>query len=149
MSNNMNNSILDAYASLRRELSLIFASQLKSTEFGHKQMVILYRLVQSPTSMSDLADFIQSDPAATTRAVAALEKVGYVKRVRDESDNRKTIIELTRNGQAKAAKASELRKVIGSMVNETLNPKERVLFAELLNKVANGLQQKTAQAQKE
>jgi DNA-binding MarR family transcriptional regulator len=145
----MNNSILDAYASLRRELSLIFASQLKSTEFGHKQMVILYRLVQSPTSMSDLADFTQSDPAATTRAVAALEKVGYVKRVRDENDHRKTIIELTRNGQSKAAKASALRKVIGSMVNETLNPKERVLFAELLNKVANGLQQKTAQAQKD
>ena len=76
-------SILDAYSSLRRELSLIFASHLKSSECGYKQTVILYCLKKTPTSMSELSALCQSDPAATTRTVAALEKAGYVKRVQD------------------------------------------------------------------
>jgi DNA-binding MarR family transcriptional regulator len=140
------NTILDAYSSLRRELSLIFAAQLKDSECGYKQTLILYQLSRAPhskpISMSDLATFSQSDPAATTRTVAALEKFGFVKRVQDETDNRKTLVELTKAGQRKAVHASEARKKIAVMVNETLSVKEREIFADLLGKVANGLKEK-------
>jgi DNA-binding MarR family transcriptional regulator len=138
-------TILDAFATLRRELSLILAAQLKSTDFGHKQMVILYRLIQSPTSMGELATYCQSDPAATTRTVAALERSGFVKRVGDANDNRRSIIELTKKGKIKAAKANDIRREIGTRINQTLTADELVLMGELFNKIIKGLQDQKTQ----
>jgi DNA-binding MarR family transcriptional regulator len=138
-------AILDAYSSLRRELSLILAPLLRSSDLGHKQMLILYRLIQSPTSMSELASYCQSDPAATTRTVAALERAGLVKRASDDRDSRKSIIELTKKGRGNAAKAEDYRKVVGAMVNKTLTPEEQAMFIRLTNKVVKGLQDQKIQ----
>lgn len=135
-------TILDAYSSLRRELSLILASQLKSQDFGHKQIVILYRLTQSPLSMSELACYCHSDPAATSRTVAALQKAGLVRRIADSKDSRKHIIELTKKGKNRATEAINIRSLIAAKLNNTLSPKEQISFTKLLNKVVQGLQTK-------
>jgi DNA-binding MarR family transcriptional regulator len=138
-----NTSILDAYASLRRELSLILASRLKNSKFGHKQMMILYRLMRSPTSMGELAAFCQSDPAATSRMVAGLEKVGFVKRSGDGKDSRRFIAKLTARGERHAAEANDIRNSIARMVEQTLDPEEQLQFMKLLNKVVSGLRETT------
>lgn len=121
------------------------APLLRSSDLGHKQMLILYRLIQSPTSMSELASYCQSDPAATTRTVAALERAGLVKRASDDRDSRKSIIELTKKGRGNAAKAEDYRKVVGAMVNKTLTPEEQAMFIRLTNKVVKGLQDQKIQ----
>lgn len=138
-----NTSVLDAYGSLRRELSLILASQLKGAEFGHKQMTILYRLMLSPTSMGELASFSQSDPGSTTRMVTSLEKAGFVKRLGDELDSRRSIVKLTEKGRRHAVVADEIRNKISQMIEQTLKPEEQLQFVNLLNKVATGLREAT------
>ena len=131
--------LLEAYAKLRREVSLIGAVLLKATDMGQKQMQILYRLTQSHCTMGELADFAQSDKASTTRTVESLASDGLVRRVEDKTDRRKCVIQLTTKGERRAAKAHEIRYFIGERLNKTLNPDEREVLTELLGKVAAGL----------
>ena len=138
-------AILDAFSSFRREVGLILAPLLKSSDLGPKQMLILYRLIQSPASMSELASYCQSDPAATTRTVAALERAGLVKRVGDAKDSRKSIIELTKKGKANASIAEDFRKVVGAQVNKTLTLEEQATLVRLLKKAVQGLQDQKAE----
>jgi DNA-binding MarR family transcriptional regulator len=132
--------ILDSFSFLRREISLIFAGELKAAALGHQQALILYRLTESPCTMSELAAHTQSDPAATTRTVAALEKTGLVKRSSDPKDARKTIVQVAAKGRAQAERAFKARNRIGDLINETLSAEERADFCRLLEKVAEGLQ---------
>jgi DNA-binding MarR family transcriptional regulator len=131
--------LLEAYAKLRREISLVGSVQLKAVEMGQKQMLALYRLSQSPCSMSELADFAQSDKASTTRTVESLVADGIVRRLNDKSDRRRCVIELTAKGAKRAAKAHEVRDYIGERLNAALNASERDQLTELLSKVAASL----------
>jgi DNA-binding MarR family transcriptional regulator len=133
--------VLEAYSMLRREVSLISAAKLKALDFGHKQMMILFRLTQSPAGMTELADFSQSDKASISRAVDSLEAAGWVKRTVPGEDRRKSVIELTSKGKLKAAKADEIRQHIGEQINQTLNAQEQKELSRLLNKVSSGLQE--------
>jgi DNA-binding MarR family transcriptional regulator len=131
--------LLEAYAKLRREVSLIGSAQLKASEMGQKQMQILYRLSQAPCTMSELAEFAQSDKASTTRTVELLVADGLVRRLDDKNDRRKCVVQLTPKGEKRATKAHEVRDYIGERLNGTLSMSERGQLTELLNKVAAGL----------
>jgi len=131
--------LLEAYAKLRREVSLIGAVLLKESDMGQKQMQILYRLTQSACTMSELADFAQSDKASTTRTVDSLAGDGLVRRLEDKGDRRKCVIELTAKGEKRAQKALEVREFIGEKLNKTLTATERETLTDLLGKVAAGL----------
>lgn len=102
-------------------------------------MMVLFRLIESPASMGELSEFCQSDPAATTRTVASLEKAGLVKRVEDGEDCRRFIIHLTPKGRKRAAIADVIRLRLSEMVNKTLTTEEQIRFVKLLNKVVAGL----------
>jgi DNA-binding MarR family transcriptional regulator len=132
--------VLDAYAALRREIALLSAAELKSSDYGPKQLSVLYRLTISPATMGELSLFMASDKAATTRVVAALEDSGWVKRVGHETDKRVTIIHLTAKGQTLAKSTLVVRTAIGERINRTLTGSERKELAKLLNKVVVGLQ---------
>jgi DNA-binding MarR family transcriptional regulator len=131
--------LLEAYVKLRREVSLIGAVKLKESEMGQKQMQILYRLTEAPRTMSELADFTQSDKASTTRTVDSLAKEGLVRRLEDKTDRRKCVIALTAKGERRAEKAQEIREYIGERLNKMLSAGERETLTELLNKAAAGL----------
>lgn len=132
--------ILDAHTILRRELSLSWAAELRDFSFGAKQMGILFRLAQSNCSMRELSEFSQSDPAATSRTVASLEKAGLVIRKGDAKDSRKSIIELTAKGRKPAILALKIRDIIGKQVNASLSLNEQKELANLLRKAAAGIQ---------
>ncbi|MBX3022932.1 MAG: MarR family transcriptional regulator [Bdellovibrionales bacterium] len=137
-------SVLEAYARLRREVGLIGAAKLKAMDLGQKQMMILYRLSQSPCTMGELAAYSQSDKASVTRTVEALAKAGWIERHDDGGDRRKRVIRLTRKGCNKARKARDVRTYIGMQLEETLTHHEREQLAELMDKVVDGLLKKRA-----
>ena len=132
--------VLEAYSTLRREVSLISATRLKALAFGLKQMQILYRLTLSAAAMGELAEYTRSDKASITRAVSSMEKSGWVRRLDVKGDRRKIVIELTAKGRGKADKALDLRHYIGQRLNETITPAEQKELSKLLRKVADGLQ---------
>ena len=131
--------LLESYVKLRREITLIGSMLLKAANMGQTQMQILFRLSQSACSMSELADFSQSDKASTTRTVEALATDGLVRRLEDKDDRRKCVIELTAKGVKRAEKALEVRQFIAEKLNKTLTSSERDQLTELLGKVAAGL----------
>jgi DNA-binding MarR family transcriptional regulator len=132
--------VLEAYTSLRRELNLVLAHELKNAEFGQKQMMILFKLRKEPASMGEIAEYSLSDKAAVTRAVASLEKAGLVRRAASPEDQRKSIVELTAKGRSKAHEAERVRSVISKCINDTISVKERGQLAMLLQKVVAQLQ---------
>lgn len=131
--------VLESYISLRREVNLALGERLKSTEFGHKQMLILYYLSLGSISMRELADFTLSDPAAISRAVASLESDGWVVRKACPEDQRKVMVSLTGKGRARSKEAQEVREDIANLVDQTLTAKEREQIASLMKKVVAGL----------
>lgn len=131
--------VLDAFSFLRREIGRISSSEMKALDLGPKQMHLLYRLSLSTATMGELADYTLSDKASTTRAVAALESAGLVRRTSREDDRRVIVIELTAKGKQKAGKAVHLRNQIGERVEGTLTNAEKKTLAALLEKAAHGL----------
>ena len=134
--------VLENYISLRREINLVLGNKLKDTEFGQKQMLILYYLSLGSITMRELADYTLSDPAAISRAVASLEKDGVLVRKASPDDQRKVIVTLTAKGKNKAKEADKVRQAIGDMVDETLTIRERVQISHLIKKVIKGLRSK-------
>src|SRR4051812_39799967 len=114
---NSDTAILDAFAKLRRDLNLVRAEALKAKDYGAVQMAILYRLSLSPATMGELSDYALIDKGAMTRAIAALEQSGLVRRKSDEADRRISIVELTSRGKSKASDAVAIRESISAKVN--------------------------------
>ena len=136
--------VLENYISLRREVNLVLGNKLKDTEFGQKQMLILYYLSHGPITMRELADYTLSDPAAISRAVASLEKDGVLVRKASPDDQRKVIVTLTAKGRQKSKEAEKVRMAIGDMVDDTLTVRERAQITHLLQKVVKGLRSKSS-----
>lgn len=142
------NSVMDMFSSLRRELHLIMGQELKNSEFGHKQMSILYHLGgRGELSMGELALLTLSDKATVTRAVDALEKCGLVKRASDAKDSRKTVLKLTAKGKTHAGRAQKLRDVLAQKMDACLSPNEQKQLTDLLAKVVNGLKDRRAESE--
>jgi DNA-binding MarR family transcriptional regulator len=131
--------VLESYISLRREVNLALGERLKSTDFGHKQMLILYYLSLGSITMRELADFTLSDPAAISRAVASLESDGWVVRKASPDDQRKVMVSLTGKGRARSKEAQAVREDIAALVDQTLTAKERDQISFLMKKVVLGL----------
>jgi DNA-binding MarR family transcriptional regulator len=129
--------LLDAFARFRREIGLLRASMLAESGLGQLQATILYRLTQSNASMSELADYTLSDPAAITRAIATMKKSGWVERSANPNDSRSSIVTLTARGRAKAAIAKKVRERLSLQVQDSLTAKERTELARLLEKAAS------------
>lgn len=133
------NRILDRYSMLRRELALARAAELGEKDFGHMQMVILYRLTLSPATMGEIAEYTLADKASATRAVASLEKAGLIARKTAAADRRVTMVGLTKKGRKQAADAVKVRGKLERKIVRSLFPAERRELARLLGKVSDGL----------
>jgi DNA-binding MarR family transcriptional regulator len=143
-------SLLDAFALLRRELSLMVNQELKELNIGPKQMLVLYYLsLHGSASATVLSDYSQSDPAATSRTIASLEKLAWIKRTTDPSDSRRSILVLTASGKKAAQMTKAVRLAIATRLSDTLSVKEQSQLEKLLLKAAESLQNVRSKEQEE
>ncbi|MEI6044301.1 MAG: MarR family transcriptional regulator [Chloroflexota bacterium] len=71
-------------------------------------MWILLLLVKSEgRTQSELTRLLRVDASATTRMVKAMEQEGWINRVTDPADNRRTLVYLTEAGRAKSEGLAE------------------------------------------
>lgn len=107
------------------------------------QLSILVTLLdQGPIRMTDLAAHERVRTPTTTVAIRRLEKIGLVKRLRDPSDLRAVLVDITPQGRAvhgeslanrRAALAAILSQLPSSdlgTLTQALAPLERLAFAE-------------------
>lgn len=134
-------SILESYVSLRRTVALLWAAETKHLEFGHNQILVLYKLTSGSFTMGELVEATYSDKASMTRTVASLEESGLVKRKTDDQDRRVIRVELTPKGKMYGDKAREIRNALGQKLEETLSPTERKQFQNLIGKIIENVNQ--------
>ncbi len=132
--------ILEAFISLRREVSLLRAAEAKESEFGNNQIGVLYRLSLSSATMGELTAHTLSDKASMTRTVSLLEKAGLVRRIPSKIDRRVVRIELTTKGKIQAHKAVAIRESIGKKLERSLAPSERKQLTLLIQKISENIQ---------
>jgi MarR family transcriptional regulator for hemolysin len=132
--------LLEAYRSMKREITLIASAELKSLNLGEKQMAILFYLAENRGLVaSDLARHTQSDRASVTRALQSLESAGFLRRKSDPADSRRAELELTAKGRNMAEKLEAIRGEVIKRIAGTLSAKELKELERLMRSVAEGL----------
>jgi DNA-binding MarR family transcriptional regulator len=94
---------LEIFAQAKRSLGLVVWQAFAPLDIGPKQVFLMRELAKAGTiSQADLARATMSDPAATSRAVQTLITMGWVRRTRNEKDQRALTVEMTAAGRAAA-----------------------------------------------
>jgi len=88
-----------------------------------------------PMSAKEAGERTSLEPEKVTRAVDQLVARGFVSRRSDPKDRRRVILSLAPKGRAVFQESEQLRGMIEASFLNALQPKERVLFHRLLDKL--------------
>lgn len=117
----------------------LFTQVVLTPNLSVTQFVALVTLLKmGPVAQSRLGRLTSMDPSTTTVVVRKLEKDGLIKKTRNKSDRRASVIELTEAGRACALDHIPVSLRAGEELLAPLTPIERGLFLELLRKVIAG-----------
>lgn len=106
---------------------------LTNTQFG-----VLYILKRYPSiDQVTLAKLLRLDRSTTGTVVATLESRGFVARDVGESDRRRRVLALTREGEAMLGQVQQKSAGTSSTLLAALSAEERAVFLELLGRVVS------------
>ncbi|MGH7284540.1 MAG: MarR family winged helix-turn-helix transcriptional regulator [Polyangiaceae bacterium] len=112
---------LETFARTKRSLGLVVWQAYAPLDIGPKQVLLMRELAEAGSlSQAELARATMTDPAATSRAVQTLVTLGWVRRVRNDRDQRERVVEITASGRAiskkiEAAYARAAKQVVASL----------------------------------
>jgi DNA-binding MarR family transcriptional regulator len=89
-----------------------------------------------PMSVGQIAELLGVDQPRATRLVQAVVETGHARREADPDDARRTLVVLTEEGRAFAARARGARSELVEQALAGFTPEERVQLAELLSRLA-------------
>lgn len=90
---------------------------------------------ESPLEIGQIADRVAMDRGGCSRAVAALEERGFVERVRNAADRRRSPVRLTATGRRLAGKLAEFARASADELLSVLSTEERERLTECLNRL--------------
>jgi DNA-binding MarR family transcriptional regulator len=96
---------------------------------------VFQHLVERPVTIGSLAERLEVTQQAASKAVADLERRGYVSRVRDPSDARVRLVALTERGRAAVEGAREHRAALVAELGDRLGPRRVDAANRLLGEV--------------
>lgn len=105
------------------------------------RLELLCKLTGGQISQSDLQKAVSIDPAAVTRHVQQLEAEGILLRIRCESDNRITLVQLTEEGKRKVAMFKTEKDRFLEELQADLTESERLGLIQALRKLNSQIQQ--------
>ncbi len=136
----MSTSALELFAQIRRSLNLLAVNALKPLEIGPKQMVMLLEMDRyGELSCGAVARRTDSDPAAISRALGALEKAGWVARSRDRQDKRQWLVKLSASGKKRIPQLRRIVEILSSEFVRDLTRAEVEQLMHLMGVIASGL----------
>ena len=89
---------------------------------------------------TDLSRSLWIDPGTLSPVLKKLEQKGYLIRTKDENDERKKILQLSKKGEGLKDKALEIPMKIGSCVG--LEKDEAILLGGLIAKILTNIERK-------
>lgn len=117
---------------------IYFDEQLAPYGIGCGQQFFLLHIAQNPgINQYELAFKDHYDKGTCARAVKKLEELGYITRRVDEKDRRITKLYATEQGHEIVIKVKDVLKEWYHILTEGLDHEERILVAQLMQKVAN------------
>jgi DNA-binding MarR family transcriptional regulator len=126
-----------AFAFLARALEAIGRKRAYPLERAH--YLLLLRLRQGPASVSALAASLALDDSTVTRQVAAMLRLGLVRKLVNPDDGRSALIEPTADGAARAEAMRAVRLERIEALFADWRESDRALLAELLGRVNSQL----------
>lgn len=90
---------------------------------------------RQPMTMTELAERIHRDRSTVTTLIGKLKKQGYVETQRNPEDGRSHCVNLTEKGIALRPVFVEISEALYVQEYQGISEEERVLFAQLLEKV--------------
>ncbi len=132
----MSTIVLAQVKNLRRALVRALAPKLAEDGIGTVQFAVLRELaLDGPTSQIVLSRSIEQDPAATARALEALEDRGWIAREVSSSDRRQKEARLTAEGREVLARVARTHEAFAGKLDAALSNDEREQFVGLCEKL--------------
>lgn len=128
------------FSLIYRYSQIYFDTRLKKFNLGSGQYIFLMNLLlNNGINQEQLADLVKINKATTARAVANLEKAGYVTRKSSKKDKRSN--ELYTSKKAESIKDTLLEIMDGwnDIMLEGLSSDERLALAKLIEKVGSNI----------
>ncbi|WP_299570362.1 MarR family transcriptional regulator [uncultured Williamsia sp.] len=113
--------VLSRYGRIRERLAV---TKFKTAEgiVETAAFSCLFTLADQPMRSGELAEHLLADPSTVSRHIAALVRLGYVRREADPRDGRATILVLTDSGRGQVRAVREHRKqVFDEMLGDFTN----------------------------
>lgn len=108
----------DVFGVLEQEFALLARvleanNRKRAYPLDRAPYLLLLRLADGPQSISALADMLLLDDSTVTRQVAAMQKRGLIKKVRNPADKRGALVERTAKGagEVEAMRATRLQRI--------------------------------------
>ena len=117
--------LINLQALIKREVNLGRASFPK--------IIALSIIPHDGLEMSVLAKRIGIDNSTATRLVIGMEEAGWVNRESHSNDKRVTQVFLTKRGYSLQSELEEQFALIGKVVEESLNPSDKVNISDSLS----------------
>ena len=121
----MNETFVDELISMVRHMSRFERDTVCCGTVTVQQCFVLQRLIDRPSMNSELARDAGSSPSAMTRLVDGLIKSAWAERVPDETDRRKTMVQLTNAGRKEALRLKGLTVESVGVVLEKIPSEKR------------------------
>jgi DNA-binding MarR family transcriptional regulator len=126
-----------ALESLKRGVNSDLLQKMDSQVTGPQIYMLYYINQQETCKLTQLAEKMEVKPSAITVMIDRLEKHGFVKRTHDTVDRRSVLVQVTPAGKEVLEKAMRQRNEILGTYLSRLEPTERLLIAELLEKMVS------------
>lgn len=106
--------------------------------------VLLMLYQQGASSQKKLASTLRMDPAALTRQIKAIERLGWIERHKDAHDNRLVNVELTRSGHEVIRQTLPRREAFIKRALSDLSLQELDTLGKMLGTLERRLKQDTS-----
>jgi DNA-binding MarR family transcriptional regulator len=122
---------------LGRAVERRFTEALKPSKLTPKHLGVLFEVRARSTTQQALCDSIGLDPSKLVGLLNDLEDEGLLVRRRDPADRRRHIVEVSKEGRARLAKAERAAKEVEEELFAGLDEDERRALHTLLARVAD------------
>jgi DNA-binding MarR family transcriptional regulator len=144
-----NNQLLEEVeilSQLIHELHHLSPSGYLDIELTESQCIVgVFVKKRGSCSMSEIATELRVSLSAITGIIDRMVKHGYVERLRDDSDRRLVIVQLTEKGLQVLDRSQQHIQYQLRTILEVLNEEDRAVFLGFIQKIIDALQQQKNQ----
>lgn len=141
------NSVITIIANIHHNADKLILSELKKynlTSLVPSHGSILATLYKNPKGvmLNNISKSIGKNKSTTTLLVSKLEKLGFIKKFKNETDGRSTLVKLTQKGvDAKPIITDKISSKLIKKAYKNFTLQEKNTFVELLEKMKANLEE--------